>query len=74
MAHAEGEHRRLVLDQFTRPALPFSQMRDHAPGLILAAAEVRPDDTVLDVACGPREEKGSGAIVFGTLFASFCPC
>jgi SAM-dependent methyltransferase len=53
MAHAREDHRRLILDQFTRQAVPFSQMRDHSPGLILAAAEVRPDDTVLDVACGP---------------------
>src|SRR2546425_4288593 len=45
MAHAKGEHRRLILDQFTRQAVPFSQMRDHSPGLILAAAEVRPDVT-----------------------------
>src|SRR6266540_3421755 len=53
MTHASDEHRRLILDQFTRQAVPFSQMRDHSPELILAAAEVRPDDTVLDVACGP---------------------
>ncbi len=43
MAHANDEHRRLILDQFTRQAVPFSQMRDHLPGLILAAAKVRPD-------------------------------
>jgi ubiquinone/menaquinone biosynthesis C-methylase UbiE len=28
-------------------------MRDHSPDLIRAAAEVRAEDTVLDVACGP---------------------
>jgi ubiquinone/menaquinone biosynthesis C-methylase UbiE len=53
MAQSTIEHRRLILDQFTRQAVPFSQMRDHSPELILAAAEVRTDDTVLDVACGP---------------------
>jgi ubiquinone/menaquinone biosynthesis C-methylase UbiE len=53
MAHAGDEQRRLILDQFTRQAVPFSQMQDHAPELILAAAEVRPNDTVLDLACGP---------------------
>ena len=53
MAQSPDEHRRLILDQFTRQAVPFSQMRDHSPELILAAAAVRPDDTVLDVACGP---------------------
>ena len=53
MAHARDDHRRLILDQFTRQAVPFSQMRDHSPELILVAAEVRADDMVLDVACGP---------------------
>jgi SAM-dependent methyltransferase len=53
MTHSNDEHRRLILDQFTRQAVPFSQMRDHSPGLTLAAAEVQADDTVLDVACGP---------------------
>src|SRR5262245_56202199 len=53
MAQDPDEHRRLILDQFTRQAVPFSQMRDHSPGLVLAAAEVQADDTVLDVACGP---------------------
>src|SRR5262245_38038215 len=53
MAHASDEHRRLILDQFTRQAVPFSQMRDHSPERILAAAAVPPDDIVLNVACGP---------------------
>jgi ubiquinone/menaquinone biosynthesis C-methylase UbiE/8-oxo-dGTP pyrophosphatase MutT (NUDIX family) len=47
------EHQRLIVDQFTKQAVPFSQMSDHSPELILAAAGVRPTDTVLDVACGP---------------------
>src|SRR5262249_20106325 len=47
------EHQRLIVDQFTKQAVPFSQMPDHSPELILAAAEVGPTDTVLDVACGP---------------------
>jgi ubiquinone/menaquinone biosynthesis C-methylase UbiE/PAS domain-containing protein len=47
------EHRRLIVNQFTKQALPFSQMRDHSPELILTAAEVGPTDIVLDVACGP---------------------
>jgi ubiquinone/menaquinone biosynthesis C-methylase UbiE len=53
MANPSDEHRLLILDQFSRQAVPFSLMRDHAPELILAAAQVRPDDVVLDVACGP---------------------
>jgi ubiquinone/menaquinone biosynthesis C-methylase UbiE len=53
MAHPAEDHHDMILDQFTRQAVPFSQMRDHSPGLILAAVQVRPDDVVLDVACGP---------------------
>jgi ubiquinone/menaquinone biosynthesis C-methylase UbiE/GrpB-like predicted nucleotidyltransferase (UPF0157 family) len=47
------EHQRLIVDQFTKQAIPFSQMPDQSRELILAAAEVGPSDTVLDVACGP---------------------
>jgi len=47
------EHQRLIVDQFTKQAVPFSQMPDHSPELILAASEAGPSDTVLDVACGP---------------------
>jgi ubiquinone/menaquinone biosynthesis C-methylase UbiE len=46
-------HQRLIIDQFTRQAIPFSQMPDHSPQLILTASGVGPTDTVLDVACGP---------------------
>jgi ubiquinone/menaquinone biosynthesis C-methylase UbiE len=53
MSDSADNHRQTILDQFTKQAIPFSQMPDHSPGLILAAAEVKPDDTVLDVACGP---------------------
>jgi hypothetical protein len=35
MPQANEEHRRAILDQFTRQAVPFSQMRDHSPELIL---------------------------------------
>jgi ubiquinone/menaquinone biosynthesis C-methylase UbiE len=50
------EQRRLILDQFTRQAVPFSEM--HAGDgaihqLLIATAGVGPDDEVLDVACGP---------------------
>jgi ubiquinone/menaquinone biosynthesis C-methylase UbiE len=47
------EHQRLILEQFTKQAIPFSQMQNHSPELLLAASEVGPTDTVLDVACGP---------------------
>lgn len=50
-------HRDLVLDQFTRQAVPFSTspgIRDQAAlDLLVAASAAGPDDTVLDVACGP---------------------
>ena len=50
-------HENLILDQFTRQAAPFSaaaMIKDQAVlRLIVEAASPRPDDTVLDVACGP---------------------
>jgi ubiquinone/menaquinone biosynthesis C-methylase UbiE len=46
-------HQRAVVNQFTKQAIPFSQMPDHSHELILSAAEVDATDTVLDVACGP---------------------
>src|SRR5262245_53162342 len=49
----EEKHQRLILDQFSKQAVPFSQMPDQSPELILTASEVGPSDTVLDVACGP---------------------
>lgn len=53
MTDKAEEHRRLIVDQFTKQSVPFSQMPDQSPELILAATEVGPTDTVLDVACGP---------------------
>ncbi len=52
-----ADHQALILDQFTRQATPFAT----APGiqdaealaLIVAFSGAGPDDTVLDVACGP---------------------
>jgi SAM-dependent methyltransferase len=52
-----SDHRDRILDQFTRQAVPFST----APGikdaraleLLVEASGAGPDDTVLDVACGP---------------------
>jgi ubiquinone/menaquinone biosynthesis C-methylase UbiE len=49
--------RRLILDQFTKQAVPFSEMPAHsneeANRLLIELAHVGPEDTVLDVACGP---------------------
>jgi SAM-dependent methyltransferase len=53
MTDQSKDHQRLILDQFTKQAVPFSQMRDHSPELILAASGVEPEDNVLDVSCGP---------------------
>src|SRR6266550_584952 len=50
-------HKDLILDQFTRQAVPFStapSIKDEAAlTLIVDWAGAGPDDTVLDVACGP---------------------
>jgi ubiquinone/menaquinone biosynthesis C-methylase UbiE len=53
MTEKADEHQRLILDQFTKQAVAFSQMQHHSPELILAASEVGPGDRMLDVACGP---------------------
>ena len=52
MTNKADEHQRLILEQFTKQAIPFSQMQNHSPELLLAASRVGPVDTVLDVACG----------------------
>ena len=49
-------HQSLILDQFTRQATPFSTAAPIADAaalrLLVDAAEPRPDDAMLDVACG----------------------
>lgn len=51
------DHQRRIVEQFTRQAVPFAQMPAHsqeeANRLVLATIGVTPQDTVLDVACGP---------------------
>jgi SAM-dependent methyltransferase len=51
------DHNSRILDQFTRQAEPFAQapaIRNHeALDLIVRLAEASPQDTSLDVACGP---------------------
>ncbi len=50
-------HRDLILDQFSRQAVPFSTApairNEHALRLLVEAAGTGPGDIVLDVACGP---------------------
>ena len=57
MSDKAEEQRRLILDQFTRQAVPFAEMpahsNDEANRLLIDLVEVGPGDTVLDVACGP---------------------
>ena len=52
-----ASHDSRILDQFTRQAVPFSQAQairdEEALNRIVQWAETGPDDTVLDVACGP---------------------
>ena len=53
MTSNADEHQQLILEQFTKQAVPFSQMQNHSPEVLLTASGVGPEDTVLDVACGP---------------------
>lgn len=52
-----NSHGTRILDQFTRQAVPFSQSpsvsNQKALELIVRSAEAGPEDTVLDVGCGP---------------------
>jgi SAM-dependent methyltransferase len=51
------DHQDRILDQFTRQAVPFAEAQairnQEALDLIVRMAEAGPDDTSLDVACGP---------------------
>jgi ubiquinone/menaquinone biosynthesis C-methylase UbiE len=53
---SQPSHESTILDQFTRQAVPFNTAatitNERALAMIVEAAEVGPDDTVLDVACG----------------------
>ena len=57
MSDRAEAQRRLILDQFTRQAVPFSEMPAHsneeANRLLIDLAQIGPEDEVLDVACGP---------------------
>jgi SAM-dependent methyltransferase len=54
---SESRHSDLILDQFTRQAVPFSTapaIKDEAAlRLVVEFSGAGPNDTVLDVACGP---------------------
>ncbi len=52
-----ARQRELILDQFSKQAIPFSKVPAHSSDdtnrLIIETAGIGADDTVLDVACGP---------------------
>jgi SAM-dependent methyltransferase len=53
---SDTTHRELILDQFTRQAIPFSTAKtiadENALRLLLDASNAQPSSTMLDVACG----------------------
>jgi hypothetical protein len=57
MSQAADDQRRLIVDQFTRQAEPFAHLPAHSTDqsirLVVEAAGIGPEDTILDVACGP---------------------
>jgi ubiquinone/menaquinone biosynthesis C-methylase UbiE len=53
MSSPQAQHNESIVDQFTRQAVPFSQMATQHEELLLELSGVNSDDTVLDVACGP---------------------
>lgn len=54
---SQERHNTAIVDQFTRQAIPFAEMPNHSDAeamrLTLDTLGVRPEDRVLDVACGP---------------------
>jgi len=50
-----SEHEARIVDQFTKQAIPFTQVPGHldAIGQLMEMSGVTAEDTVLDVACGP---------------------
>ncbi len=52
-----SSHQATIVDQFTRQAVPFSEAPgikdEQALALLVAESGAGPDDTLLDVACGP---------------------
>jgi len=54
---AQTEHERRIVEQFTRQAIPFSEVPAHSNAaalqLMLRQSRAGPDDAVLDAGCGP---------------------
>ena len=57
MSQRHDDHQRLIVEQFSQQAVPFAEMPIHsnedADRLVLETVGIGPDDTVLDIACGP---------------------
>ncbi len=57
MTDQHDEQRRLIVEQFTKQAVPFAEMPHHndedTNRLVIETTGIGPNDTVLDVACGP---------------------
>jgi ubiquinone/menaquinone biosynthesis C-methylase UbiE len=57
MSNEAEAQRRLILDQFTKQAVPFAEMPAHSNEesvrLLIDMAKIGREDIVLDVACGP---------------------
>lgn len=53
--HSKHAHQAKIIDQFSRQAIPFTQVPGHfdAMQILIKLSEVSQNDTVLDVACGP---------------------
>lgn len=51
----QKEHDALIVDQFTKQAVPFTQLKGHLDSVqtLIEWSTVASDDLVLDVACGP---------------------
>ena len=77
MNNEQDEQRRLIVEQFTKQAVPFSEMPNHngedTNRLVIETAGIGPDDTVLDVACGPGLITCAVAVLPGTSPASTSP-
>lgn len=57
MTTPADQQRRLIIEQFTKQAIPFAEMPHHndedTNRLVIETAGIGSNDTVLDVACGP---------------------
>ena len=57
MTRSSSSHNELIIDQFTKQAIPFTNLPAHSDEdafkLLFTLSEPSKNDTVLDVACGP---------------------